>query len=246
MRGLSNSTNQKRFSAMRSIGLSLPVVWPAKRPKPEQVNLVPHALLDNQPLPPSRRLVVILPDADVDLLPLSKQIWDLAAPDHRQVLLMSKPCLEEDESHARVNLSTLAAFIGDSSVVVQTQLVLGRSLVQAACQCAQPDDIFVCFEGHWVSNFLEKRRLAEIIAQIIPQPVYTLDETVPEMVNPLTVRLMNFLNLAICIISLVAFFALEVWIDQNSNGTLQSILQILAVFAEVWFIGVITRKSFQI
>jgi hypothetical protein len=231
---------------MKPEWLSLPTVWPLKRSEPEQVETAIQILKENQLLPPSRRLVVILPDAEFDLRSLSKRIWDLAAPDHRQVLLMIKPCVEEDEFHVRVNLTTLAAFIGNSNVVVQTQPILGQSLVQAARQCAQPDDIFVCFEEHQVRGFLKKRPLAEMLAQSAQRPVYALEGTMPEMVDPMNARLIDFLILAFCFVSLIPFFALEVWIDRVSNGALQSILQMLGVLAEVWIIGTITGKSFQI
>lgn len=246
MSGVSHSTHQNRFFGAKFESIPFPAVWPLKRTKPGQIEIESKIFTEDQSLPPSRRLVVILPDANIDILTLPRRIWNLAAPDCRQVLLMIRPCREENEFHARVNLTTLAAIIRDPRVNVQTQFVLGQSLEQAARQCAQPDDVFVCFEEHQVSRFLRKQRLAEILAQKTPCSIYTLKGTVTELVDPISARLIDFLLLALCLVSLFAFFGLEVWIDRSFAGTPQTVLQILAVIAEVWLIGGVASKTFRI
>jgi hypothetical protein len=65
-------------------------------------------------------------------------------------------------------------------------------------------------------------------------------------VDPISARLIDFCLLALCLVSIIAFFALEVWIDRNSTGTVQSILQIIAVIAEVWVISAFASKSFRV
>jgi hypothetical protein len=246
MSGLSHTTDRNRFLDSKLEWLSFPAIWPFKRKKAKQGETALPIFSEDQPLPPSQRLVVIVPDGDFDLIALPRRIWNLAAPDRRKVLLMTRPCREEDEFHARVDLTTLAAIIRDPRVVVQTQLVLGQSLEQAARQCVQPNDVFVCFEEHQIHGFLKKRRLAEILAQKTHCPVYTLKGTVSEMAGPNSARLLDFLLLALCLVSLIPFFALEIWIDRNSTGTLQTIMQILAVIAEVWVINAVARNSFRI
>lgn len=246
MSGISHSTNQNRFLGVKLEWLSLPAIWPFKRSKAEQVETALQIFTEDQPLPPSRRLVVILPDANIDYFTLPRRIWNLASPDRRQVLLMLRPGREENESHARMTLTTLAAIIRDSSVTVQTQLVLGQPLVKAACQVAQPEDVLVCFEEHQVSGFLKKRWLAEVLAQTAQRPIYTLKGSVSEIVNPISARLVDFLLLAACLISLVVFFMLEVWIARSSTGSLQTVLQILAVCVEAWVIGKIASKTYRI
>lgn len=246
MSGLSHSTHQNRFLGLRFERYFLPAVWPLKRSKPAQRETALQIFTEDQPLPPSRRLIVILPDGDIDMVSLPRRIWNLAAPDRRQVLLMIRPCREENEYDARLNLITLAAVIRDPHVVVQTQLVLGQSIEQAARQCVQPDDVFVCFEGHQVHRFFQKHRLAEVLAQKTQHPIYTLKGTVSEKVTPLSAHLIDLLFLLLCMLSLIAFFALEVWIDQNSAGAIQTILQILAVMAEIWVINAFVSRSFRI
>lgn len=246
MSGLSHTTNHTRFPGMKLNWQSLPAVWPLKRSKPDQVETALQIFTEDEPLPSSRRLVVIVPDASIDFFNLPKRIRNLASPDRRQVLLLTKPCREENEFHLRLNLTTLAAMIRDSRVVVQTQLVLGMSIEQAVRQQIQPDDILVCFEEHRIACFLKKNQLAEILAKKTHLPVYTLKGPVSEMAEPISARLIDFLLLAVCLVSMIGFFALQVWIDRNSAGTIRMILQILVVFAEVWVVAGCANRSFKI
>ncbi len=246
MSGLSHSTNHNRFSSLKPGWLSLPAIRPFTQSKPEVAVNTLQIFTEGQPLPPSRRLVVILPDENVDVISLPRRIWNLAAPNSCNVLLAIKPCREENEFYARMNLTTLASIIRDPRVIVETQLILGQSMEQAARQWARPDDVFVCFEEHSVKGFLKKRRLAEILAHTTQRPVYVLKGKVSELVDPVSARLIDFFILALCLVSLIAFFALEVWIDRHSAGMLQSVFQILAVIAEVWVIGAIASRSFRI
>lgn len=246
MSGLSHSNNQNRFLGLRLGRLSLPLGWSLKRSKAEQGKTAPGIFTEDQLLPPSRRLIVILPDENIDIVSLPKRIWKLAAPDRRQVLLLIRPCREENEYYARMSLITLAAIIRDPRVVVQTQLILGQSIEQAVRQFAQPDDVLVCFEEHQVHSALKKHRLAEILARKTQNSIYTLKGVVSASVNPISTRLIDFLFLMLCMASIIAFFALEVWIDQNSVGAFQIILQILALMAEVWAISAFASRSFRI
>jgi hypothetical protein len=220
--------------------------WPLKWTHSEKAETVSRIFTEGEPLPPATRLVVILPDMGFDIFMLPRKIWNLAAPDHRQVLLLTRPTEEENELRSQRNLTTLAALIRDPYVEVQTQLVIGISLEQAAHQSAQPGDVFVCFEEQRVSKFLTTKRLAELLAQQNNLPVYTLKGNISETTVPVSAHLIDFTLLALCIASLIAFFILGIWIDCNSTGAAHTILQIMAVCLEAWVIAACANKSFKI
>lgn len=246
MSGLIKSTKQNQFFAKKLDLQSSPVAWLGNKKKLEKVVSAPQIISEGEALPPSNRLVVILPDADFDIFALGKQIWSIATSDRRQVLLLTKPVQDENEYHSRLTLSTMASLIRDPRIEVKTQLVLGMSLYQAALQCSQPDDVFVCFEEHRIPGFLKKNRLAKILAQSTHLPVYTLKGPISEMTDPLSVRLIDFVLLAICVASLVGFFALQVWFDRNTTGMFHTILQIVTVSTEIWFVAACANRSFRI
>lgn len=235
MADLTHSTHENQFTGSHRAALASLKAAPALT-----------ILTEDDPLPASKRLVVILPDADFDIASLPKRIWDLTAAGSRSVLLMIKPNNEEDQFYAQMNLTTLAAIIRDTHFEVQTQLVVGQSLEQAACQLAQAGDVFVCFAEQQVGGRaiwgMQKRPLAESLAQATQQPVYTLEGAVREHASRLPAKLLNLLFMLVCLLILAAFFALEVWIDQNSSGTMNTVLMLLAVFVEVCIIGAFAKR----
>jgi hypothetical protein len=245
MSSLFHSANH-RMLGMKLEGVSLPTVWPFKQTKVNQRETALQIFTEDEPLPLSKRLVVILPDTNTDLFNLPRRIWHLAAPDCRQVLLMIRPCQVANEFHNQIDLTTLAAMIRDSRVVVQTQLILGQTVEQAARTCARPDDLFVCFAEHQVRGFLKKRPLAEVLHRATFRPVYTLKGAVSENEEPISARLIDILFLVLCLVSLIAFFAVQVWIDRNFAGTPKGLFHMLAVFIEVWLIGALANRSLRL
>ncbi len=244
MSDLTHSTNRHRFPGTKLDLNSLPV--PFTRKSQEQAETTLQIYTEGERLPDCRRLVVILPDVEPDVFTLPKRIWNLAQAERREVLLITKPCQQENEFYSRVNLTTLAACIRDARVTVQTQQVLGMSLEQAVRQCAQPDDVIVCFAQHQIPGFFKKDRLADRLAQTTHLPVYTLKGPVAEITDPISSHLLDFILLFVCLATLVAFFALEVWIDQNVPGASRTILEVLAVCVEVWVVAACVTRSFRI
>jgi hypothetical protein len=243
MSGLTHSSNPYRFLGMK---LELPAFL-AKLPLHIQENsqAIPQIFHEGDPIPPSKHLVVILPDAEVDVVTLPRRIRNLALADHREVLLLVKPCRAENEFLSHLNLTTIAAMVRDPRIGVHTKLILNQSLARAARQYAQPDTVFVCFRQHQVSSFFNKRNLAELLAKKTRRPVYTLEGSAEEMVNPISPILTDVVYLLLSMLSLVAFFALEIWVGQNSTGALQTIIQILVVAGEVGLIGSFANKLFR-
>ena len=242
----SHSTEQDRSLNQK---LGLPVmqeVWPNNRVGSVRYGSAHQIYTEGETLPPSQRLIVILPDANHDIFTIPKQIWNLAAPDGRQVLLLTKPCRDENEFRSRMNLTTVASLIRDTNVAVQTKMVIGISLEQAVRQYAQPDDVIVCYEKHFVPSFLQKKRLTDILAKTTKLPVYTLRGSVSEMTDPVNEVVMDIVLLLVAIAMLFGFFVLEIWIDHNSTGVFRTIIEMIVVCVEVWIIAACANRSFKI
>jgi hypothetical protein len=219
---------------------------PLSKVNPAQAVVPLQIYSDGDTLPPSQRLVVILPDTNFDILSLPRRIWNMAAPEQRQVLLLARPVSAENENHLRLSLATLASLIRDPWISVHIQLVSGTSLEQAVCQCAQPGDLLVCFEKHLLPGFLRKAQLATSLAQSTHLPVYTLKGPVNELLPARNSRIVDGFLLLLCLAALIAFFFLDVWIDQNSAGTFRSVLLVCASIVEVWVIAACATHSINI
>jgi hypothetical protein len=118
------------------------------------------------------------------------------------------------------------------------------SLEQAVKQCTKPGDVIICFEEHFMPGFFKKTRLAEKLASTITLPVYTLSGTVTEKSDLFSARLLDYGLLVFCLVTLVGFFAFEVWIDQSSIGAIRTILQIMAIFVEVWIVAACSKRFY--
>jgi hypothetical protein len=244
MSGITRSQQYKGFPRINLEKLPFPAVWSLKQEKAEASSLI---LTEDEPLPPSRRLVVIVPDASFDTVNLPRRIWNLAAPDHREVLLLARPSQEENEFHLRMTLTSLAAQIRDARAAVQTQVIMGKSFAFAARQYAQPDDVFVCFEEHRAPAFLKKKIwLKDQLAQSVHRPVYTLKGPVTEIADPISSHLIEIVLLVIALLTLIGFFALQVWIDKNATGSFHTVLEILTLIVEAWIISVCAKRSIRI
>jgi hypothetical protein len=241
----SRSTTQQELASSKVKAHYLLSIWPIKKLKQEQVSS-PKNLGENDALPPSRRLVVVLPDAPLDIFKLSKRIWSLAVPEGRQVVLLSQPDQKEDEAHLRMNLSSLAALIRDTRVKVQTHLASEVSLEQAALQVSEPGDIFICFEEHCISGFLKSVRVADVLAEKVQMPIYTLKGSISDTNPQFFEYLVDSFLLVVSLASLAGFVVLSIWIVQNSSGVVQTLMQILAMCAEAWFLAVCAKRSFKI
>jgi hypothetical protein len=245
MSSIFHPMNKNQLIGAELMGHSLPLGRYFKQAKKAQAESL-HIFTEGEPVPPARRLIVILPDIEFDILTLPRQIRNLAVLDHLQILLLIKPSREENLFNSRVNLSTLASLIRDSRVDVQTHLVLGMSLVKAACQYSQPGDVVVCFAEHWIHGLVKKNRLAEILAQKTHLPVYTLKGSVSEVSEPYSAWLIDFVRLTICMAALIGFFILQVWLDRNTTGAFRTCLELLSMFAEVWVIATCAISSLRI
>jgi hypothetical protein len=233
MTGLTHSTNRNRLPESSLLPASWSIAHNRKRPSVS----IPQILTENDPLPPSHRLIVILPDADFNIPDLPYRIWKLSGHGCHEVLLIHKPVWEDYEFFARVNLTTLAARIRDNNVSVTTELVLDGSSAQAARRSAQPGDVLVCFAEHTIPGFFKKNRLAEVLASETHLPVYTLKGPVPATTRPVSAVLRSLLFLVIGLLLMAIFFLIEIWIDRNVTGIAHTVLQILSVTVEVLLVA---------
>lgn len=98
-------TNHNQSFGTKQEWQSLSSTWPLRRADQERIETAHLVFTEGEPLPPSNRLLVILPDATYDMNTLPRRIWNLAAPDRRQVLLLTKPGREENELRSRVDFN---------------------------------------------------------------------------------------------------------------------------------------------
>jgi hypothetical protein len=194
----------------------------------------------DQPLPPARRLIVLIPDQDTDEAELTRRIWALASPRPLAVMYLSLTRDSLTEARARRRLATLAALTRDDRVAVQTQLEIGSQWMPAVKAVWRSGDLVVCHaEQKAPSGFgdLWRKPLAQTLAAALQAPVYLFSGFYPKRPLPKASGAAQVLSWSIPLALLVGFFLLQVQIIQQVTGWLQTALLSASVALEFGLLG---------
>ncbi|HXD11371.1 MAG TPA: hypothetical protein VN653_15000 [Anaerolineales bacterium] len=103
----------------------------------------------------ARRLVVLVPNQDVDEVAFAHEVWNLAFPPGLAVLLLGLCLNPNDEPRARRRLVTMAALIREPRVPVEMQLDFGRNWKPSLKDVLDSGDIVICPADQRVGIFGE-------------------------------------------------------------------------------------------
>lgn len=92
-----------------------------------------------------RRLIVLLPDAEMNEALLARALWSLSAPEGAQVHIIAKVDDWANESLAHLRLAMVAALLRESGIEPATQLeTSGTEWPQIVRRISLPGDVIVC------------------------------------------------------------------------------------------------------
>jgi hypothetical protein len=183
-------------------------------------------------LPLGRRLVVLVPDRDVDEASLATRIWSMAAPRHMQVLFLGTLRHDQERYRARRRLALISAITRDRATHVESQLMLSADSLAAALAVYQPGDIFVCHSEQLVSSWKSKPiPLAQKLLSAVNAPIYVLSGFYPNLGNE-GPNWMKTLTWVPPIVLVIAGFAVQARLAQATTGSLQTAVLSLSVIAE--------------
>ena len=199
----------------------------------EDVLLVP----DRLPPVPTRRLVVLVPPGEIDENLLTRRVWQLAASSNLQVLYLALSPQYEYIASQRRQLAGLAARTADKDIHAQISLSAEQSWPQALEKIRRPGDLPICLAGHQVSKVLFGRKaLGKHLAEIAGMPVYMLGGIKISAAPYRLPWIKETMAWTASIILLAAFFGLQVGIDRAIEKPISTILFLLSMLAEVYFL----------
>jgi len=186
---------------------------------------------------PARRLVVLVPDLDLDDAALARRIWNLAVPNKLSVLYLGLSTSASEEPHVRRQLATIAALTRDDWVKVSTLLAGETGWVAALRPLLRKDDLIVCHLEQTASGWRGSRPLGVTLVQIFQLPVQLLEGFYAgdpaQAVHP-TARLAFWGG---AVIILASAFWVQVQISALPKNWAESALMALSVVAECGLIG---------
>ena len=133
-------------------------------------------VIQNLKIAAARRLVVLVPNQDVDEVALAHAIWNVAFPPGLAVLLLGLCLNPNHEPRARRRLVTIAALIREPRVSVEMQLDFGRNWTPSLKSILQRGDIVICPAGQQTGIFREPLDLA---LEKLGSPIITLPGLYP-------------------------------------------------------------------
>ena len=183
-----------------------------------------------------RRLVLLVPNVDIDEVKVARQIWETAVPARSAVLFIGLCSDIVEEPHLRRRLAMLAALTRDARISVETRLEFGRNWIRSLKPISRAGDVVICFAeqrtGLWhkpLSEALEKTGAS----------VWTLSGFYPTKNISSLRSFANILFWSLSIVILTVFFWLEVQTLRLTVEWAKNTLLYLSVLGEVgllWFL----------
>jgi hypothetical protein len=201
--------------------------------------VIPAELFSEGMTPPEfSRLIVLVPDRDVDEVAFAHKVWGILGRRRASVLFVSLVTNGEYGPGAQRRLITLAAMAQDVFYQIETRVIFGRSWIPGLQEITQPGDLIVCHTMQQSRSFHRQDvPLADRIVTEIQQPVYVLSGLYVEPIAPRPSRFLRHLALwGILIGILGGSFAFEANIQHMTTGWLSSGLIILVFGIELLFI----------
>ena len=192
-----------------------------------------------------QRLVVMIREAEGEAL-LASRILGLAEPRGLDVLLVGIAPDPAAEATMRRKLVTIAAFLNEQSPRsgtsarqalparrVDIQIQHGRDWVGGIRALVRPGDTIACYSDETVG--ILERPLSDILASALNMPIYTFTGLQAQQHNRQS-TLAQAASWVSSIASIGGFLALQARIVTVVQGTLQSVLLLVTVLAEVGII----------
>jgi hypothetical protein len=188
--------------------------------------------------PEFSRLVVLVPDRDVDEVAFAHKIWTLLGRRQGSVLLVSLVTNGNYGPGAQRRLVTLAAVAQDVFYQIETRVIFGRSWVPGLKGIVQPGDLVVCHAMQQSRPlFGQEVALADQVIAELDRPVYLLSGLYTEPISPRPSRVLRQVALwGILAGILGAFFIFEADIQKLTTGWMSSFLFVLVFAVELFLI----------
>ena len=192
-------------------------------------------VLQNLNITAARRLVVLVPNQDVDEVAFAHAIWELAFPPGLAVLLLGLCLNANHEPRARRRLVTIAALIREPRVPVEMQLDFGRNWTPGLRGVLDPGDIVICPAGQQLGIFGESLDLS---LEKLGSPVITLPGLYPITRNRVPGFILESIFWLVSIAVLLVFFWFQIRILRISEEWAKDTLLSVSVLIELGLIWV--------
>ena len=193
---------------------------------PPTFTVFPASFSDLQPV---RRLIVLVPESEVDSALAARKIWELANALESRVEFLGLSKDAEHEPSVRRQVVTLSAMVGDENIPVESKIEIGNDWLNAVKSEWHEGDVIVCYAEH--RSGLTRRPLSQILESNLNATVYVLGGFHQE-VHMRASWIFNTLAWAGSIAIILGFFWLQSKLGQFSTDWAYSTLLYISLIAE--------------
>jgi hypothetical protein len=191
---------------------------------------------DRIPVTPTRRLVVLIPEGEIDNNALARRIWQLASSSGLSILYLAL-LPDHKSTYQSRRLATLASLTASRESRPQTSVSQEKSWFKAVEKILRAGDVLICLKEHQLSRGVFFRKtLGEMLSAATAAPVYMLGglEIVPNpQSNQITKTLLAW---TVSISLMVVFFILQIVIDRFSVQPASTWFQFISVVVEIYLL----------
>ena len=180
------------------------------------------------------RLVVLVPDQDVDEVRFSRAIRSVMLPGTTHVVLVTTVNSVESELVARRRLATISSQVSDFYVYVEVRIVWHRSWIAAAREAAGEGDQIACPPELTMRVGLHRREpLDEAIASRLGLKIISLPGFFTNNRTALTQALLQIGYWAVILAIVAGFFVLESSTSQAAPGWIGQVIVVMLMIFEL-------------
>jgi hypothetical protein len=181
-----------------------------------------------------KRLIVLIPDQDVDEVKFSRSVKSLVPPDIRAFLLITLVHNPDTELTVRRRLATIAALMKGPLIKIETQILWDKSWIKAVDRVVKTGDAIICPAERSLSSGIGKKKpLSECLYDALHVPVYVLSGFFPVEPKKWLHTLGQTIYWVIILAIFVGFFLFETKIDLIPDKAISQIFGSVTMIIEI-------------
>lgn len=187
-------------------------------------------------LEPARRLIVLVPESDMDTTFTARKIWELANTLECGIQFLG---LSKDAAHEpglRRQLVTLSAMVGYENISVESKIEIGNDWLSVVKSNWREGDMIVCFAGQ--SSGLARRPLSQMLESNLKATVYVLTDLDQQNEHLRSSWVTTAIAWAGSIGIILGFFWLQSMLIRPPTDWAHNTLLYISLFAEVGLIWI--------
>lgn len=201
--------------------------------KKTDVNLPTFVVSTASPadFPPVRRLIVLVPESDLDIAMVARRLRELANAFGNHILLFG---LSKDATHEpglRRQVVALSAMLRDEHVLVDSKVEIGGNWPNALRSELRHEDVIACFSAQYPG--FARKPLHQFLESNLKSTVYVLDGALRQKSRLPSKWISETLAWGGSIGLVLGFFWLQTRIVQLPQDWSHTLLLYLSLFAEV-------------